>query len=79
MGDNNKVFVEAIGVYRLLKLESCVYMNLNEIVYVPSFRRNLIYVFNLDKSSYICSFGNGGFSFFQNSNIIVRTGSLVTI
>jgi len=51
-------------------------LDLDETVYVPSFRRNLISVPCLDKSGYTCSFGNGGFSLFQNSNII-GTGSVV--
>jgi len=43
---------------------------------VPSFRRNLISVSYLDKSSYSCSFGNNEFSLSFNSNI-VGTGSLL--
>ena len=43
---------------------------------VPSFRRNLISVSCLDKSGYLCSFGNETFSLFQNSKVI-GTGSLI--
>ncbi|KAG5566407.1 hypothetical protein RHGRI_002099 [Rhododendron griersonianum] len=60
IGDDNKVRIEAIGVYRF-KLESIFYLDLDETVYVPSFRRNLISVSYLDKSGYTCSFGNGSF------------------
>lgn len=51
-------------------------MDLDETVYVPSFRRNLIYISSLDKSGYTCSFGHEVFSLYQNSNII-GTGYLV--
>ena len=51
-------------------------MDLDETFYVPSFKRNLVYVSRLDKSSYSCSFGNGKVSLFQYSNMI-GTGSLV--
>lgn len=60
MGDDNKVRVEEIRVYRL-KLESSFYLDLDETVYVLSFRQNLISVSCLDKSGYTCSFGNGSF------------------
>ena len=75
MENGNKVRVEAVAVYRL-ELESGYFLDLDETFYVPSFRRNLISVSLLDKSGYSCSFGNGKFSLFQNSNI-VGSGSLV--
>jgi len=75
LGNDNKVRVEAVAVYRL-KLESDYFLDLDETFYVPSFRRNLIYVSLLDKPSYSCSFGNGKFSLFQSSNV-VGTRSLV--
>ena len=50
-------------------------MNLDETFIVPSFRRNLISVFALDKSGYSCLFGNGKFSMFHVSNQ-VGSGSL---
>ena len=63
--DSKKVEVEAIGKFRLL-LKTGFYLDLNETFIVLSFRRNLISISALDKSSYYCSLGNGKFSLFQN-------------
>ena len=43
-------------------------MNLYETFVVPSFRRNLISISALDKYGFTCSFGNGNFSLFHDSN-----------
>ena len=75
LGDDNKVRVDEIAVYRL-KLESGYFLDLDETFYVPSFRWNLIFISLLDKAGYSCSFGNKKFSLFQNLNV-VGTGSLV--
>ena len=75
MGNGNKALVEAIGLFRL-QLESGCYLDLDETFYVSPFRRNLVFVSHLDKSSYSCSFRNGKMSLFQHSSMI-RTGSLV--
>ena len=40
IGDENKAAVETVGVCRL-KLDSGFVLDLNETLYVPSFRRNL--------------------------------------
>ena len=45
-------------------------MDLKETYVVPSFRRNLISIFVLDKSGYYCSFGNSKFCLSLNSNVI---------
>ena len=74
VGDGKKIGVEVIGIFRLL-LKSGTYLDLNETFVVPSFRRNLVSIFVLDKFGYSCSFGNNKFSLFQNSNL-VGTGSL---
>ena len=74
VGDGKKVEVEAIGRFRLL-LKSGTYLDLNETFVVPSFRRNLVYIYVLEKFGYSCSFGNNKFSLFPNSNL-VGTGSL---
>ena len=66
--------VEAIGTFRLL-LKTGVYLDLKKTYIVPSFRRNLISIFVLDKSGYYCSFGNLKFRLSLNSNVI-GTGSL---
>ena len=74
VGDDKKVEVKAIGIFRLL-LNFSTYLDLNETFVVSSFRRNLVSISVLDKFGYSCSFGNNKFSLFQNSNL-VGTGSL---
>jgi len=55
MRGENKAVVEAIGVYRL-KLDSIYILDLDETLYVPSFRRNLISISLLDRSNFHCHF-----------------------
>ena len=74
VGDDKKVEVEAIMIFRLL-LKSSNYLDLNETFVVPSFRRNLVSISVLDKFGYSCSFENNKFSLLHNSNL-VGTGSL---
>ena len=74
MGDGKTVKVEAIGTFRLL-LKTGVYLDLKKTYVVPSFRRNLISIYVLDRSGYYCSFGNSKFGLSLNSNVI-GTGSL---
>ena len=74
MGSGKTTKVEAIGTFRLL-LKTGVYLDLKETYIVPSFRRNLISIYVLDKSGYYCSFGNSKFNLSLNSNVI-GTGSL---
>ena len=50
VGDGKKVPVEAIGSFRLL-LKTSVYLDLIETFVAPSFRRNLISIYNLDKGN----------------------------
>ncbi|XP_074344429.1 uncharacterized protein LOC141683587 [Apium graveolens] len=57
VGDDNKVSVEAVGIFRLL-LKTGVYLDLFETFVAPYFRRNLISISCLDKYGYTCSFGN---------------------
>lgn len=75
VGDGKSVDVEAIGHFRLLMCTE-FYLDLKDAFVVSSFRRNLISISYLDKSGYLCSFGNNiKLSF--NSNI-VGTGSLMS-
>ena len=74
VGDGKLVEVEAIGHFRLL-LKTEIYLDLKETFIVPSFRRNLVSIYVMDKLGYTCSFGNSRFSLYLNSNI-VGTGSL---
>ena len=61
--------VEAIGHFRLL-LKTGIYLDLKETFIVPSFRRNLVSIFVLDKLGYTCSLKNSQFSLYLNSNIV---------
>ena len=74
MGDDKTAKVKAIWTFRLL-LKTGVYLDLKETYVVPSFRRNLISIFVLEKYGYYCSFGNSKFNISLNSNVI-GTGSL---
>ena len=69
VGDGKKVEVDAIRIFRLL-LKSGTYLDLNETFVVPSFRRNLVSIFVLNKFGYSCSFGNNKFILLQNSNLV---------
>lgn len=69
VGDGKSVEVEVIGYFRLL-LSTIFYLDLKDIFLVSSFRRNLISVSYLDKSGYLCSFGNNMFKLSFNSNIV---------
>ena len=73
--NGKKAQVQAIGTFQLM-LDSGFILILENTFIVPSFRRNLISVSCLDKSGYLCSFGNETFSLFQNSKVI-GTGSLI--
>ena len=68
VGDGQPVEVEAIGHFRLL-LGTGFYLDLKDTFVVPSFRRNLVSVCELEKFGYCCSFGNNQFTLFLNSNI----------
>jgi hypothetical protein len=53
--------VEAIGTLPLL-LHGGFTLNLNNVLYVPSLRRNLIYVASLEDDGYECLFGNNKYT-----------------
>jgi hypothetical protein len=69
VGDDNKAEVKAIGHFRLL-LKTGLYLNLFDTFIVPSFRRNLISIFALDKLDFSCSFGDENFSLYRHSNMV---------
>ena len=69
MADDNKVLVEAVGTFRLF-FKTELFLDLFDMFYVPSLRRNLVSVSRLDKFGYHYSFRNNKVSLFQNSNII---------
>jgi hypothetical protein len=67
--DDNKEEVETIGYFRLL-MKTNLYLNLFDTFVVPSFRRNLIFIFALNKLKFSCSFGDGVFGLYRHFNIV---------
>lgn len=70
MGDESKTRVEVVGVFRI-QLCTTLYLELEEIFIVLSFRKNLISIFSLNLFGYIGSFGNGNFSVSLNSMLFL--------
>ena len=69
VGDSKTIEVEPIGKFILL-LKIGFYLDLDETFIFQSFRWNLISISDLGKSNYSCSFGNGKFNLFHDSNFI---------
>ncbi|RDY12338.1 hypothetical protein CR513_02895, partial [Mucuna pruriens] len=65
----------AIGTFRL-QLKIGFHLDLFEIFFVLSFKRNLNSISNLDKFGFSYSFGNNKVIMYQNSNV-VGSGSLI--
>jgi hypothetical protein len=57
VADGNEVKVEGIGSFNL-ELPGSFHLHLQDVLYIPSLKRNLISVLRLDKSGHICEFGN---------------------
>jgi hypothetical protein len=57
VANGREVQVEVVGTLPLL-LHDGFTLTLNNILYVPSLKRNLIYVASLEDDDYECSFGN---------------------
>ncbi|GAB2278784.1 hypothetical protein Dimus_039306 [Dionaea muscipula] len=57
VSDGNRAAVQAVGTFRL-QFRTGFILDLYETFIVPSFRRNLISISNLDKSGFSCSFGD---------------------
>ncbi|KAL6345742.1 hypothetical protein AAG906_017486 [Vitis piasezkii] len=69
MGDGSKVKVEFFGMIKL-RLATESFLLLHDVVYIPSLRRNLIYVSVLDRHGYSFHFGDGKVDIFSNSVLI---------
>ncbi|KAM1466750.1 hypothetical protein ACFX2I_031921 [Malus domestica] len=69
VGNGARVAVEFIGVVRL-ELFSGFLLDLVDVAYIPSMRRNLISVSKLVKSKFKFDINENGFSIFQSSNLI---------
>ena len=52
VADGNEVKVEGIGSF-ILELPGGFNLHLNDVLYVPSLKRNLIFVSRLDKSIFV--------------------------
>lgn len=57
MANGHEVDAEAVGTLPLL-LDNKFILRMNNVLYVPSMRRNLISVSLLDDDGYQCLFGN---------------------
>jgi len=69
LGDENKAAVETIRVWRL-KLDSSFFLHSDETLYVPSFRRNLIFISLLDRSNFTVTFSNDMASIFFKYKVV---------
>jgi len=69
MGNRVKVLVEVVGTYRLI-LDTGFYLDLMDILYVPSISRNLVSLSKLDVAGYSFNFGNGCFSLYKCTCLI---------
>ncbi|RVW41008.1 Retrovirus-related Pol polyprotein from transposon TNT 1-94 [Vitis vinifera] len=69
MGNGSKVKVEFFGIIKL-RLATESFLLLHDVVYIPSLRRNLIYVSVLDRHGYSFHFGGGKVDIFSNSVLI---------
>src|SRR5215813_10603297 len=71
VGTGDAISARVVGVFRLEFLNKC-YLNLNNVLYIPSFRRNLISISKLLDDGYSISFNN-------NLVIISRNGLTISI
>ncbi|CAL9011160.1 unnamed protein product [Prunus brigantina] len=69
VGNGERVKVEYIGLARI-ELESGFVLELVDVVYIPSMKRNLISVSKLVKSNLQFEFDKSGFSIFRNKVMI---------
>ncbi|BFG24650.1 hypothetical protein CerSpe_109240 [Prunus speciosa] len=69
VGNGEKVQVDYIGVVRI-ELDSGFVFDLEDMVYVPSMRKNLISVTRLVKSKFTLNFDDFGCSIFRNKSLV---------
>jgi hypothetical protein len=69
MGDNTKVRVEFFGTVNL-QLNTGHFLELHDVAYLPSIRRNLISVSILDRLGYSLHFGTGKLTLYRDSMLI---------
>lgn len=71
MGNDNKAPVAAVEIYQLNLLDNKIF-DLDNCPYVPSMRRNLLFVPCLEKLRFWFYFGNEKFVMYKNSEIILK-------
>ena len=69
MGDSTRVQVDFLGVVRF-QLSTIIFLELQDVVYKPSIRRNLISLPILDRLGYSFLFGTGKVKLQQDSLLI---------
>jgi hypothetical protein len=69
VADEREAKVEAIGTLLLL-LHGGFILNLNNALYVPSLRRNHIFIASLENDGYECLFGNNKCTIKFNNDIV---------
>ena len=74
MGDGTKVQVEFLGTVRL-QLITGHFLELFDVAYIPSIKRNLISVSILDRLGYSLLFGTGKLNLYRDS-ILIGNGTL---
>ena len=74
MGDGSRVQVEFLGTVRL-QLNTGDFLELFDVVYIPSIRRNLISVSILDRLGYSLLFGTEKLNSYHNS-LLIGNGTL---
>ena len=69
LGNGIELKVEAVGTMRLV-LETQLFLDLENTVYVPTMSRNLISISRLDVLGYAFEFRNNKLSLFMDSKLI---------
>ena len=69
MGDSSRAKVDIMGIIKL-KLAIGYVLELQEIFYVPSIRRNLLFIFLLDSQGYIFLFGNNKVEMYKDGKVV---------
>jgi hypothetical protein len=69
VADGHETKVKTVGTLPLL-LHDNFTLNLNKVLYIPSLRRNYIYVASLEDGGYECLFGNNKCTIKFNNYIV---------
>ena len=69
MGDSSRAETDIMGITKL-KLATRYILELQEVSYVPSIRRNLLYIFLLDSQGYIFLFGNNKVEMYMDGKVV---------